>query len=123
MLDMDHRLGPVRRLAIGVLALAAIAQAPWFGWWTILPLLFLLLASYGFVQGNTMAGALNIDRQHRPAHRRCFSDDTPEIMAAMANRAPPPIALPRTKSLALTGSNSCKVSPARSDANWFSVNG
>ncbi len=29
--------------------------------WTILPLLFMLLASYGFMQGNTMAGALNVD--------------------------------------------------------------
>jgi len=29
--------------------------------WTILPLLFLVLASYGFMQGNTMAGALNVD--------------------------------------------------------------
>jgi DHA1 family bicyclomycin/chloramphenicol resistance-like MFS transporter len=27
----------------------------------VLPLLFLLLASYGFMQGNTMAGALNVD--------------------------------------------------------------
>ena len=27
----------------------------------ILPLLFVLLASYGFMQGNTMAGALNVD--------------------------------------------------------------
>ncbi len=27
----------------------------------MLPLLFLLLASYGFMQGNTMAGALNVD--------------------------------------------------------------
>jgi diguanylate cyclase (GGDEF)-like protein len=39
MLDMDHRLGPVRRLAIGALGIAAIAQGPWFGWWTIAPLL------------------------------------------------------------------------------------
>ncbi len=38
MLDMDTRLGPVRRLAIGALAVAAIAQGPWLGWWTILPL-------------------------------------------------------------------------------------
>jgi len=29
--------------------------------WTILPLLFAVLASYGFMQGNTMAGALNVD--------------------------------------------------------------
>jgi DHA1 family bicyclomycin/chloramphenicol resistance-like MFS transporter len=27
----------------------------------VLPLLFALLASYGFMQGNTMAGALNVD--------------------------------------------------------------
>ncbi|MBL8553950.1 MAG: multidrug effflux MFS transporter [Phenylobacterium sp.] len=31
------------------------------GQWTVLPLLFLLLSSYGFMQGNTMAGALNVD--------------------------------------------------------------
>jgi MFS transporter, DHA1 family, multidrug resistance protein len=31
------------------------------GQWTLLPLLFLLLSSYGFMQGNTMAGALNVD--------------------------------------------------------------
>lgn len=29
--------------------------------WTILPLLFLVLASYGFMQGNVTAGALNVD--------------------------------------------------------------
>lgn len=29
--------------------------------WTVLPLLFCLLATYGFMQGNTMAGALNVD--------------------------------------------------------------
>ncbi len=29
--------------------------------WTVLPLLFLLLGSYGFMGGNTMAGALNVD--------------------------------------------------------------
>lgn len=31
------------------------------GAWTVLPLLFLLLSSFGFMQGNTMAGALNVD--------------------------------------------------------------
>ncbi len=29
--------------------------------WTFLPLLFLLLGSYGFMHGNTMAGALSVD--------------------------------------------------------------
>jgi len=31
------------------------------GPWTVLPLLFLTLASYGFMSGNTMAGALSVD--------------------------------------------------------------
>jgi DHA1 family bicyclomycin/chloramphenicol resistance-like MFS transporter len=31
------------------------------GQWTVLPLLFLVLATYGFMQGNTTAGALNVD--------------------------------------------------------------
>lgn len=40
----------------------ALAAATGFGErWTILPLIFLLLSSYGFMQGNTMAGALNCD--------------------------------------------------------------
>ena len=47
-------------LGIGVL-LAVAAFSGLDGPWVILPLLFLLLASYGFVQGNTMAGALNVD--------------------------------------------------------------
>ena len=29
--------------------------------WSVLPLLFLVLASYSLMQGNTMAGALNVD--------------------------------------------------------------
>ena len=29
--------------------------------WSVLPLLFCMLASFGFMQGNTMAGALNVD--------------------------------------------------------------
>ena len=46
-------------VALGVaLAAAALIGA---GAWTVLGLLFLLLATYGFMQGNTMAGALNVD--------------------------------------------------------------
>jgi DHA1 family bicyclomycin/chloramphenicol resistance-like MFS transporter len=41
------------------LTLAAVSGIG--GQWTALPLLFLLLSSYGFMQGNTMAGALNVD--------------------------------------------------------------
>lgn len=39
MLDMDGRLGPVRRRSFGVLAIALIACGPWLGWWTLAPLL------------------------------------------------------------------------------------
>ncbi len=46
---------------IAALFLALAAVTGWGERWTVLPLLFLLLASYGFMQGNTMAGALNVD--------------------------------------------------------------
>ena len=38
LLDMEVRLGPVRRASIGVIALALIACGPWLGWWTLIPL-------------------------------------------------------------------------------------
>lgn len=47
-------------LAVGV-ALTVASFGGLDGSWVILPLLFLLLASYGFIQGNTMAGALSVD--------------------------------------------------------------
>jgi diguanylate cyclase (GGDEF)-like protein len=37
---MEERLKPVRAVAMGVLALALVAGAPWVGWWTLLPLVF-----------------------------------------------------------------------------------
>jgi DHA1 family bicyclomycin/chloramphenicol resistance-like MFS transporter len=47
-------------LVVGVLlALAAVTGIG--GPWTVLPLIFLLLGSYGFMAGNTTAGALSID--------------------------------------------------------------
>ncbi|HEY3695186.1 multidrug effflux MFS transporter [Phenylobacterium sp.] len=43
-------------------ALLALAAMTGFGGpWTFLPLLFALLGSFGFMQGNAMAGALNAD--------------------------------------------------------------
>lgn len=39
MLDMDRRLQPIRRAALGVLAVGLVITAPWVGWWTLLPLL------------------------------------------------------------------------------------
>lgn len=38
MLDMDRRLQPVRRMALGVLALTLLLSGPWVGYWTLLPL-------------------------------------------------------------------------------------
>ena len=47
-------------LVVGaLLALAAVTGVG--GPWTVLPLLFLLLGSYGFMGGNTTAGALSMD--------------------------------------------------------------
>jgi diguanylate cyclase (GGDEF)-like protein len=40
LLDMEERLKPVRRVAMGVLALALVAGGPWLGWWTLVPLVF-----------------------------------------------------------------------------------
>ena len=38
LLDMEERLKPVRRLAMGMLAVVLVASGPWLGWWTLLPL-------------------------------------------------------------------------------------
>lgn len=53
-----------RASLIAVILAAALAAAAVTGVgerWSVLPLLFLTLATYGFIQGNTMAGALSID--------------------------------------------------------------
>jgi len=39
LLDMERRLAPVRLRTFALLALALLASGPWFGWWTIAPLL------------------------------------------------------------------------------------
>lgn len=46
----------VASIALTIAAVTGIGER-----WTVLPLLFVLLASYGFMAGNTMAGALNVD--------------------------------------------------------------
>jgi diguanylate cyclase (GGDEF)-like protein len=38
LLDMEERIKPVRRVAMGILALALVAGAPWIGLWTLIPL-------------------------------------------------------------------------------------
>jgi len=49
-------------VSVGFAALLAVAAVTGLGErWTVLPLLFFVLSSMGFMQGNTMAGALNVD--------------------------------------------------------------
>lgn len=58
----DQVLSSASLVASGFAVLMFVAAAT--GWgerWSVLTLLFLTLATYGFMQGNTMAGALNID--------------------------------------------------------------
>ena len=57
-------------IAVGFGALLLVAAVTGVGErWSVLPLLFLLLSTYGFMQGNTMAGALNRE-ESRGAHAR-----------------------------------------------------
>ena len=58
----DFVLGRASLVALGIGVALALAALTGFGErWTILPLIFLLLSSYGFMQGNSMAGALSCD--------------------------------------------------------------
>jgi DHA1 family bicyclomycin/chloramphenicol resistance-like MFS transporter len=58
----DRVLARVSLVALGFAVLLALAAYTGIGErWTVLPLLFCLLASYGFMGGNTPAGALNVD--------------------------------------------------------------
>src|SRR6185295_6050655 len=53
------RAGLAATILAGLMATATVVGLD--GPWVVLPLLFVLLGSYGFLQGNTMAGALNAD--------------------------------------------------------------
>jgi DHA1 family bicyclomycin/chloramphenicol resistance-like MFS transporter len=58
----DQVLRTASLASVALAALLALAAATGLGGpWTVLPLLFALLASYGFMQGNATAGALNVD--------------------------------------------------------------
>lgn len=58
----DQVLARASLIAVGLGALLAVAAVTGLGErWSVLPLLFLILATYGFIQGNTMAGALSVD--------------------------------------------------------------
>jgi DHA1 family bicyclomycin/chloramphenicol resistance-like MFS transporter len=55
----------LRRASLMAIAFGAVltlaAATGLGGQWTVLPLLFCCLASYGLMAGNTMAGALSVD--------------------------------------------------------------
>lgn len=58
----DQVLARSSLVAVGVAVLLALAAFTGVGgMWSILALLFAMLSTYGFVQGNTVAGALNVD--------------------------------------------------------------
>ena len=58
----DRVLRRASLIAVVMASLLALAAFTGIGGgWTVLPLLFLLLSSMGFMQGNTMAGALSVD--------------------------------------------------------------
>ena len=56
VLERASQAAVLASIALTIAALTGFGER-----WSILPLLFVLLASYGFMQGNTMAGALNVD--------------------------------------------------------------
>ncbi|MEW5687874.1 MAG: multidrug effflux MFS transporter [Pseudomonadota bacterium] len=61
-LTPDQVLARASFVALGIAVLLALAAATGIGErWSVLVLLFALLSSYGFMQGNTMAGALSVD--------------------------------------------------------------
>jgi diguanylate cyclase (GGDEF)-like protein len=51
MLDMEHRVRPVRRKTFAILAVAIAGVGPWLGWW---PLLFLLPAGGFFAAADAL---------------------------------------------------------------------
>ncbi|HEY2753816.1 multidrug effflux MFS transporter [Phenylobacterium sp.] len=58
----DQVLARSSFIAVGVAVLLLVAAVSGVGErWSVLPLLLALLSTYGFLQGNTMAGALNVD--------------------------------------------------------------
>jgi diguanylate cyclase (GGDEF)-like protein len=46
LLDMDRRLQPIRKAALGVLAGGLLIMGPWVGWWTLAPLAVAALLFY-----------------------------------------------------------------------------
>jgi diguanylate cyclase (GGDEF)-like protein len=76
LLDMEERFKPVRRVAMGILAIALIAGGPWIGWWTLIP----LVAAAGFF---ALADA-RLEHSERPEYLIFAAWTGSEIMIAVA---------------------------------------
>jgi len=109
----DQVLAKSSVIAVGFGILLLIAAVTGVGErWSVLPLLFLLLSTYGFMQGNTMAGALNVDPRRAgaiSAMMGAVSFGTGALASAAAgvlhDGTPRPMAL--VMALALAGSALC----------------
>ena len=106
----DQVLARASLIAVGFGALLALAAVTGFGErWTVLPLLFLILSTYGFIQGNTMAGALSVDPSRSGSVSALMGGASFGVGAVAASLTglaydgtPAPMAV--TMALALTGS-------------------
>jgi diguanylate cyclase (GGDEF)-like protein len=73
---MEERIKPVRRIAMGILALALIVGAPWIGWWTLIP----LAGAAGFF----LAADARLQRSERPENLMFGAWVGSEAMIAIA---------------------------------------
>jgi diguanylate cyclase (GGDEF)-like protein len=76
LLDMEERIKPVRRVAMGILALALIVGAPWIGWWTLIP----LVGAAGFF----LAADSRLEHSERPEYLMFVAWVGSEVMIAIA---------------------------------------
>jgi diguanylate cyclase (GGDEF)-like protein len=76
LIDMEERIKPVRRLAMGILALALIVCAPWLGWWTLIP----LAGAAGFF----LVADARLERSERPEYVMFGAWVGSEAMIALA---------------------------------------
>ncbi len=76
LLDMEERIAPVRRAAIGILAVVLIICGPWLGWWTLIP----LVGAAGFF----FAADKRIEKSERPENLMFAAWVGSEVMIAGA---------------------------------------
>jgi diguanylate cyclase (GGDEF)-like protein len=76
LLDMEERIKPVRKVAMGMLALVLVASGPWIGWWTLVPLAF---AGAGFELADR-----RLSRSERPEYLMFAAWVGSEVMIALA---------------------------------------